>query len=216
MALQGKAPVTIGLVAVLLVLGIADAVLTGDRVFSSVAEDPAEERREPVEISIASSTASESAQSSSVAGTKKGQRRVQAPDVEQTIAQLGFEMQDTNELMLMRTVISQEEATVHSAVLLKDGDRAGVIAWTESPKVKIYFLGLKEALHVSFSSAITDLIDETQRPQGRPVRNMLSFFDPGISEERLVFVRVRDRLYEVHSASGADEVVFELIEALSR
>ena len=51
---------------------------------------------------------------------------------------------------------------------------------------------------------------------GRPTRNLLTFLDPGLSSERIVFVRVRERLYELHVAPGKDDVLFELVEALTQ
>lgn len=149
-------------------------------------------------------------------GTINGIVKITGPDVGATIAQVGFTAQDTTELSILRTVVPQQEATVHSQVLLKNGDRAGLIAWVESADVKDYYLALKEALHSSFSTQVRDLLDETQQQPGRPTRNLLTFLDPGLSSERIVFVRVRERLYELHVAPGKDDLLFELVEALTQ
>jgi hypothetical protein len=149
-------------------------------------------------------------------GGTTGIVKITGPDVLATIAQLGFTPQETTELSILRTVVPQQEAMVESHVLLKNGDRAGLIAWVESADVKNYYLALKEALHSSFSPEVRDLLDETQQQPGRPTRNLLTFLDPGLSSERIVFVRVRERLYELHVAPGNDDVLFELVEALTQ
>lgn len=136
--------------------------------------------------------------------------------VRETVLAQGYTTMDTNELSILRTVVPQQEATVEAVVLLKDGDRAGWMAWVESPRVKDYYLALKETLHTSFSPEVRDLLDETQRIPGKPVRNLLTFLDPGISSERLVFLRVRERLYEFHVAPGEDAALFALIEVLTQ
>jgi hypothetical protein len=144
-----------------------------------------------------------------------GVRKASGPDVLQTIATFGMEIQESDELTILRTVIPVTESTVNQHVLLLDGDRAGLIAWTESPKVKQFFLALKDALHASFSPHVKDLLDETQRIPGKPPRNFLTFFDEGLSSERIVFLRVRERLYEIRIVEGRDDVMFELVDALT-
>ena len=91
-----------------------------------------------------------------------------------------------------------------------------MISWLETPDVKILFLALKEALHSSFSPELQDLVDEKQQRRGKPPRELLTFLDPAISEERLAFVRVRDRLYELHIPEGMDDAIFGLIEELTK
>jgi hypothetical protein len=145
-----------------------------------------------------------------------GVRKVEGPDIGVVLGQLGFEGQTISEPIFLSRIIPPEDgAAVTGAVLLKDGDRAGVLAWADSPKIKLYFLALKEALHESFTPEVRDLVDETQRRDGKPTRNFLSFTDPGISEERVVFVRVRERLYEVHIAKDKDALMYGLIDAVS-
>jgi hypothetical protein len=104
---------------------------------------------------------------------------------------------------------------VDSRVLLKQDDRIAYLAWIDAPDVKSVFSALKEALHSSFSPQMKDLVDETQQPDGHPVRNVLSFFDPAIHEDRLLFVRVRQRLYEFHVTPGKEQEVQDLMNALT-
>ena len=136
------------------------------------------------------------------------------PDVGEALASLGLEAKEGAERSILRRVI-REDVTVQTSIVLKDGDRIGMISWTQSPLVKNYFLALKEALHTSFTPQMKDLVDETQRPEKKPVRNFLSFRDLGLSPERMVFVRVRDRLYEFRITEGAEERMFMLIEELT-
>jgi len=77
------------------------------------------------------------------------------------------------------------------------------------------FLALKESLHGLFSPDMRDLLDENQAPEGKPPRNFLTFLDPAISEERLVFVRVRERLYEFHIAQAKEDAMYKLVETLT-
>lgn len=136
------------------------------------------------------------------------------PDVPTIIASRQMVSQDTTETTLMGKVMTGTPVT--AKVLLVNGDRAGLIAWAESPSVKLFFMAIKEALQKSFSAEVTDLIDETQQQPGKPVRNLLTFRDPAFGEERFAFVRVRDRLYEFHIAPGKDDAIFALIEALTQ
>jgi len=77
-------------------------------------------------------------------------------------------------------------------------------------------LALKEALHTTFSPEMRDLVDEVQTREGRPPRNLLTFLDPAINSERVVFIRVRERLYEFHIAPGRDDSIYDLIESLTQ
>lgn len=144
-----------------------------------------------------------------------GVQKQSEQDVEALIAKSGFTMEKKEERSLIAGV-TQPGDTMHSVVLMKDGDRAAFLGWLESPRVKEEFLVLKESLNGLFSPAVQDLLDEMQRPEGKPPRNFLTFLDPGLSEERFVLIRVRERLIEVHVAKGKEEAVYSLLEALSQ
>lgn len=193
-------------------LSAADAVLTMDNApFLALFE-----QKEPASTSSSFSSASSVIASSQSSAQSSGVNKAKGPDVTGTIAALGLTAGQTNDPLFLPKVIDSTEGSVQTAVLLQDGDRAGLIAWSESAGVKIAFLALKEALHRSFTPAIADLIDETQQREGFPPRNFLSFIDTGISEERIAFARVRERLYEIHIAPGKDDVMFRLLDELSR
>lgn len=149
-------------------------------------------------------------------GNTGGVRRHTGPDVLEALAANGFTFKDIKkERVILQTIVPEDTDAVHARILLIDGDRAGLIAWEQSPRVKKHFLILKEALHTAFTPEVTDLLDETQRREGKPTRNLLTFMDPGLVSERVVFIRVRERLYEFHVAPGASEAIFDLIENLT-
>ena len=116
--------------------------------------------------------------------------------------------------LLERVVRNPSEVTTQ--ILLKDNDRIALFSRVETPSAKTYFSALKDALHSSFSSAVTDLRDETELSSTRPARNILTFKDPAIAEERIILLRVRQRLFEFHVAEGKEADVQALVEALSQ
>ncbi len=133
-------------------------------------------------------------------------------DVPSALSQLGYETQSSTDLSMLSQVVTGQPQTL---VLLKNSDRVGSVTWIDSPQVKAFFISLKEGLLSAFSPNVQDLRDETLQGEGQPVRNMLTFLDPSLSEERLVFVRVRERLYEFHIASGKETEMNALIEVLT-
>lgn len=133
-------------------------------------------------------------------------------DVASAMSQLGYETQSSTDLSMLSQVVTGQPQTL---VLLKNSDRVGSVTWIDSPQVKKFFISLKEGLLSAFSPNVTDLRDETLQSEGQPVRNVLTFLDTSLSEERLVFVRVRERLYEFHIANGKDTEMQALIEVLT-
>lgn len=103
----------------------------------------------------------------------------------------------------------------NTRVLLKEDDRAATIGWTDSPEVKVIFTALKKKLRSSFSPQLKDLIDETQSEEGKPPRDVLSFHDPALHSDRLLFVRIRERLYEFHITPGHEAEIDELVDSLT-
>ncbi|OGJ62578.1 hypothetical protein A3C37_03970 [Candidatus Peribacteria bacterium RIFCSPHIGHO2_02_FULL_53_20] len=218
-----KILVSTGILALMVALGIADAFLIEGGLPKEVLPDEPYASDTPQSFDNAQDKPPQPAQTSSISSdstnsssSPAGIRKATGPDVLLTLTRLGFEIETSDELTILRTVIPSQEAEVSTYVLLLNGDRAGLIAWTESPQVKNYFLALKEALHASFSPRVKDLLDETQRLPGKPPRNFLTFLDEGLSPERLVFLRVRERLYEIRIAEGRDAEMFALIEELTQ
>ncbi len=129
--------------------------------------------------------------------------------------QRSFTAEETTQKSLLSAVV-KDPSIVETRVLLMNGDRAGLIAWIETPDVKQVFMVLKDSLAALFSTQVRDLLDEMQSPPGSPPRNFLTFLDPALSEERFVFVRIRERLYEFHIAPGKEEVMYQLVEELTK
>lgn len=146
--------------------------------------------------------------------TPEGAVRKRESDIFSVIAALGFTAQETQEQGILPAVV-REGQQVRKVVLLREDDRAGLLLWIETPDVKQVFLVLKETLRSLFSPEVRDLLDEVQVIPGRPPRNFLTFSDPKLSEERLVFVRVRERLFEFHIASAKEDAMYKLVEALT-
>ncbi len=166
---------------------------------------------------IANNPGIPSGSGSSVATTSipsGGVRKQNGPEVAGAIAAAGFTTTDTNDLSFLAQ-IAGSGAEIKALAILKDGDRAGSVTWIETPKVKSYFIALKEALLSAFSPQMTNLKDQTLQGNAVPVRNYLTFTDPSLSAERLVFIRVRERLYEFHIANGKDDVMNALIETMT-
>ena len=195
--------VTTGLLTLMTLLGVADAALLEGM--------PVQEKTEVAVVD--EPTVSPTPSTPTPTG---GVRRNQGPNIAEVLKRRQFTMIEANEKIILQKIIPTGEATLQSYALLKDGDRAGMIAWTNSSKVKQYYLVLKEALHSAFTSDVQDLLDETQRREGRPTRNLLTFFDPGLLSERVVFVRVREQLYEFHIPEGSSGIIFDLIEELTK
>lgn len=185
-------------IAILLAIGATDALLLENKLLESPQQSETAEGEEDASLPPGA--------------VRKGS----GPNVLRVLEKEGLKATDTSERTLIDQIIPHEEVAVETRALLKQSDRVGLIAWVDSPAVTKYFLALKEALHASFSPDVTDLIDEEQQRPGKPKRSLLTFLDPGLSEERIVFLRIRQRLYELHIAEGKEEMVFELIEELTR
>ncbi len=134
------------------------------------------------------------------------------PVVQTVLADAGLEVTTSEEPTFLGQIVKEG---LTSITVLKDGDRAGSVTWVESPEVKSTFIALKDGLLESFSAGLRDLKDTTEQEVGRPVRAVLRFTDPALSDEELVFVRVRERLFEFHIAPVAEDTMNDLIEALT-
>lgn len=135
--------------------------------------------------------------------------------MEDVLAKLQLVKQETNEASFL-LLTAPDKTKVKTHVLLRNNDRAFLFSWIESDDVKSIFAGLKKALQEQFSGKVTDLVDETQTPTGGPLVDYLSFVDPALSAERIVFLRVRTRLYELHVAENGDAVLDQLVTELSK
>jgi hypothetical protein len=135
------------------------------------------------------------------------------PDVPALLAELGYDARLQREQSLLEQV-APAGVPVEYRVLLSGSDRQGAVAWIDAPDAKAAFKDLKQKLLQTFSAGLKDLVDETTQKEGQPVVNRLSFRDPAVSPEQFVFLRIRERLYEVHIAPGQEAALAPLLEAL--
>jgi len=161
--------------------------------------------------------ASPNSTSSEVSAVKKGvsQKLYTGPDVAQILAASQLIPVKTSETSLLK-LSAGAETNVTETVLLKNNDRAAFFSWAEAGEVKTLFSALKQALQEQFSPQVKDLVDETRTQETGPPVDYLSFMDPGISPERVVFVRVRTRLYEFHIVQGQEDAINKVIGELSK
>ncbi len=198
---RSKIIVTLSLLVFLGALGAADFFITNDVYVADVTGDNGTDGSESSAMSIVTTSL----------GVKKGT----GPNVDESAKNLGFTTEESSDLTFLSQVAS-EEPSIHSLTLIKDNDRAGSVTWIESPSVKKHFVALKEALIGSFSSDVKDLKDTTEELPNEPTRNILTFLDPALSTERMIFVRVRERLYEFHVVMGKEDSVQGLIEEVTK
>ncbi len=168
-------------------------------------------------LSSSQATASEQGQSSSRRAVKKGTstRKKEPATIAQVLAMFGLTQDQTREVSFIK-LTSPPTVQVETVVLLKNSDRAALFAWLESTDAKILFLSLKENLQSTFSSEVKDLVDETRTPDDGAPTDILSFVDPAISSEKIIFARIRTRLYEFHVAPGQEGLVDQLIAELGK
>ncbi len=152
------------------------------------------------------------ADSQDTAAMSGGVLKAEGPDVVTTLQGMNYTIHESEDLTFLAQV--SRDAPVRTLVVLQNGDRIGSISWIDGD-AKQAFIDLKQALLSAFSARVENLSDRTLQEAGMPVRNILSFRDPALSEETLTFVRVRERLYEFHSAAGSEEAMQAAIEALT-
>jgi hypothetical protein len=193
MSLVQKLGTTVGFLVILLGLGSADAYFMKDHlVLPALTEGIA---------------------------TAEGISPIADPDVFATLEKHQITSQEVSEQSFLDRIMG-DKTPVTTRVLLKDNDRLALFSFADSPQIKTYFNVLKETLHASFSPQVTDLLDTTEEPEGKPIRNVirnvLTFRDPAISEERILFLRVRERLYEFHVVEGQGDTIQEIIDELTQ
>lgn len=166
------------------------------------------------------SVSSSAGVSSSPTGTrvvKKGSstKKSAGVNVQEVFGKLQLIPKDTGEAGFLFFLV-KDRSKVKTVVLLKLNDRAFLFSWMEDDNAKEMFSGLKQALSEQFSGKVQDLLDETRLPDSGPPVDVLSFYDPGLSPEKITFLRVRTRLYEIHTAKNGEDMLDALVAELSR
>lgn len=199
-------------------LAVLGGLATVDYMFSNnsiVADQPpkivVEEAEQP---EVANSSAS-SVKSEANTNTARVKKRTALP-ILTAIKQANLTSMNTDEPTFLEQVLGDDAQIVEKNIILKNDDRIAVIAWVDSPLAKSYFRLLKDALFNSFTDELTDLRDELQQPNGLPNRNYLTFKDPGITNEQVIFIRVRQRIVELRIGDGSEPDVASLLELLSQ
>lgn len=144
--------------------------------------------------------------------TAGGVAKAEEVDVEATLTAMGFTLAPSEDLTFLAQVAQNQEVNLFTILL--ENDRVGSVSWIDGDS-KQALISLKEALLSAFSSDVTGLSDKTVQTEGLPTINVLTFRDPALSEETLTFVRIRERLYEFHSAQSQPDAVNNAIEALT-
>jgi|GEM_PF-6544618 len=196
------------LVLVAVVLAGADYVLKERTITSAEQTNPNEQ---------ATSSSSAMVASSAPTIVKKGNStsKIAGADLGAVFSTLQLIPKETSEKSLI-ALASAGLAESESNVLLRNNDRAFFFSVITGSSVKKVMAALKQALQEQFSANLTDLRDETiTSPTGPPV-DLLSFTDPNISKEPLLFLRVRDKLYELHIAENGKELLEPLVRELSK
>jgi hypothetical protein len=134
-------------------------------------------------------------------------------NIDDIIAHHGFTSVQTEEAAILPAVLPESTVT-QTSVLLRDNDRASFMALGELQKADVYFRALKHVLYENFSSDVTDILDEER--EGKPAFSLLTFMDPSLSEERLVFVLSQEHIFEFHVVDGNEEKIWDLIEDLAK
>lgn len=137
----------------------------------------------------------------------------EGPDMPALLAELGYDGRLQREQSLLEQV-APVGVPVEYRILFAGDTRQGAIAWIDTPNAKSAFNDLRQKLLKTFSTGLKDLVDETTQAEGQPVVNRLSFRDAAISPEQFVFLRIRERLYEVHVVPGLEDAIAPLMEAL--
>lgn len=211
MSTPAKLAVTLVLLLLLGGLGAADYYYSGSEYASVTQTSSTNEADDTTDVVTLPPTATGATQGDGQLGVAKST----GPDVAAVIREQGVTTEESSELTMLAQVVKTDSAPLATLAILKDGDRIGSATWIQSPSVKAVFIALKDALLPAFSPELKDLRDETLQEEGKPVRNILSFFDPSLSEERLLFVRVRERLFEFHIANGKEDAMNTIIQALT-
>jgi hypothetical protein len=196
MQLRSRILLSVGFTTLLVALGASDAFLTkGTMKFPS-----------PLTAQVAPMANT---------GPSAGIVRHNGPSVESILQAQSLALLPASQQSLLSRIV-KDPSQVRTVALLKDDTRIALFSWMETSNAKTYFTALKDALHSSFSSAIQDLRDEMELSSTRPARNILTFKDPAIDPERIVLLRIRQRLFELHVTDGKNADVDALVEALSQ
>jgi len=205
---------------------IAAAEASSSSVSSSIAMTSSAMSSSMISLSSSDATAMSSSSESVILSSSSSSKPLVVKKGSSTKKSSGVNVQDVfGSLQLTPTAsgeagflffLSKDRSKVETFVLLNKNDRAFLFSWIEDDSVKTIFSALKQALSEQFSGKLEGLMDETQYPENGPPTDVLSFFDPALSPEKITFLRIRNRLYEIHTSKNGESLLPALIEALSQ
>ncbi len=140
-------------------------------------------------------------------------------DILSTAQSTGFELlpeSEAEQSFLQFLLPQNEQTTLRSVTLLRDGDRVAALYFVNSPNAEDFYLTLKEGLFDLFSSQMTNLVDEKIEREGYESFDVLAFTDPVLGEDRFLFALLGDSLYEFHVATEKEPLVQGLILEVAR
>lgn len=162
-------------------------------------------------------TNTSSSASSAPAIIKKGSstQKATSKSVDEILSGLQLIQKATTEQSLIEQAAGSS-VEVKKFALLRNNDRAFFFAMIEGTSVKKVLATLKQNLQEQFSADLKELKDQTLTSDDGPPADLLSFIDPKISPEPLLFLRVRDRLYELHVAENGQDLLEAMLRELRR
>lgn len=189
-----------GFLALLVVLGTADALMNKTEIAANVGGMPVSDQEEPQKPGTAVVAVPRSV----------------GPDVVKIVTDAGMTATEAASEQSLLAQVGNTQATVQTRVLLSGNDRIGSISWVTDGNVKPVFQALKQALLASFSTEVQGLRDEKEERSGFQTRTILTFLDPKLSAERFLFLQSGENLYEMHISPGKEEVFYGLVDALTK
>lgn len=187
---------------------------------STSSNDNTETAVEPT-IPLASSAVSSSTVSTSTTSVQedasnivvKGSKRKESINIDGLLLAQGLVQNESTEPSLLSLMTNAQAKTM---ILLRENDRAVLLSWIENDDVQTIVYGIKKALQETFSIQLKDLVDETRISETGVPYDFLHFFDPAIAAEPITLLRVRDRLYEIHTAKNGVSTHTILVDELTK
>ena len=124
-----------------------------------------------------------------------------------------FQPVSRKEKSILKAVSSNQ---LRSVVLMRDDDRVAAAFWFSDPDTEGSMDTLTAYVFDLFSEDVQRLIDKPIHREGFALIDLLAFTDPALSEERMVFAKIRDSLYEFHVAEENEGWVQELLLEIAR
>lgn len=117
---------------------------------------------------------------------------------------------------LAKVLPESHKHILRSIVLLQGEERVAAIYWYRSSSSDSHLHTVKSWMYELFSGEMTNLVDETLTREELAPITVLAFTDPSMSEERFLFAKIRDHLYEFHFQQQREPLIHGLLQELAR